>query len=110
MDEQLKKKFQALLEYQKKDIELRKLNLEIERDTALAAVNKYKRLFNEAKAAIAECDSEASTILEQYGTLVKYIEENEAVLESFEQSESESEEDLAAREIGRASCRERVWR
>ena len=52
MEDSLKKKFQTLLEYQKKDIELRKLNSILERDQALASMTKHKRIFNEAKQTI----------------------------------------------------------
>ncbi len=55
MEDSLKKKFQTLLEYQKKDIELRKLNSILERDQALASMTKHKRIFNEAKQTINDC-------------------------------------------------------
>lgn len=96
MDETLKQKFKALLDYQKKDIELRKLNSVIERDEALALMNKYRRIFNDAKQSMSECDQNAAAILEQYNTLVKYIEENEALLAELENCEV-ADEELEAR-------------
>ena len=55
MDETVKKNLEKLLEYQKKDIELRKLNAFVKRDEALASMNKNEKIFNQAKRVIAEC-------------------------------------------------------
>ena len=89
MDETLKQKFKVLLAYQKKDIELRKINSALERDTALAEMNKHKRAFNEAKQAIAECEQSAGGLLEQFAALQKYIDDNEALLAEGYRTEPE---------------------
>lgn len=97
MDENVKQKFTKLIEYQKKDIELRKLNAVLERDDALASMNKNKRAFNEAKQALAECDQQAIGLLDMYGELQKYIDDNEALLAELENGGGDSEEELEAR-------------
>lgn len=97
MDENIKKKFKALIDYQKKDIELRKLNNVLDRDEALVSMNKNKRVFNDAKQAIADCEQQAGGILDMYGELRKYVEENEALLEELEKSEASGEEELEQR-------------
>ncbi len=97
MDETLKQKFKVLLAYQKKDIELRKINLTLERDAALAEMNKHKRAFNEAKQAISDCEQTAGGLLEQFASLQKYIDDNEALLAELEAAETVGEEDLESR-------------
>lgn len=97
MDENVKQKFTKLIEYQKKDIELRKLNAVLERDDALVSMNKNKRAFNEAKQTLVECDQQASGLLEMYGELQKYIDDNEALLAELENGVGDSEEELEAR-------------
>ena len=97
MDEKVKQSFKMMIAYQKKDIELRKLNTVIERDEALALMNKYKRTFNDAKRIIGECEQQAGALLDMFAELQKYIEDNLAVLEELESTESESEEDLERR-------------
>ena len=98
MDEQLKTKFRKLLEYQKKDIELRKLNTLSNRDEALAAKNKHRNAFNDAKQTIADCDKQATSLVASYEELCKYIEENESIFGELENvGEAESEEELAER-------------
>ncbi|MDE7164230.1 MAG: hypothetical protein K2O04_02245 [Clostridiales bacterium] len=97
MDEQVKQSFKMLIAYQKKDIELRKLNNLIERDEALAVMNKYKRAFNDAKLAIAECEQQAGVLLDTFAELQRYIEDNEAALAELEVAECESEEELEQR-------------
>ncbi|MCH5155314.1 MAG: hypothetical protein J1F69_01785 [Clostridiales bacterium] len=97
MDEQIKQSFKKLIAYQKKDIELRKLNNLIERDEALAVMNKYKLVFNDAKSAIAECDNQAGLLLDTFAELQKYIVDNEALLGELEGEECEGEEELERR-------------
>ena len=97
MDENVKQKFTKLIEYQKKDIELRKLNAVLERDDALVSMNKNKRAFNEAKQTLVDCDQQASGLLEMYGELQKYIDDNEALLAELENGVGDSEEELEAR-------------
>lgn len=97
MEENVKQNFLKLLEYQKKDIELRKLNNVLGRDEALASMNKSNRAFNDAKAALTECEQQAGGLLDSYAELQKYIEENEAVLNELEDSEAASEDEIAAR-------------
>lgn len=98
MDESVKQNFQKLLEYQKKDIELKKLNTLIERDAALAGMNKNKKAFNDAKQVISDGEAQAGSLLEMYNELIKYVEDNEALLAEFEKAEAtESEEELAER-------------
>ena len=67
MEDSLKKKFQTLLEYQKKDIELRKLNSILERDQALASMTKHKRIFNEAKQTINDCEQQSGELIGKIG-------------------------------------------
>ena len=98
MDEQLKTKFRKLLEYQKKDIELRKLNTLINRDEALVAKNKHRNAFNDAKQTLADCDKQSVALVASYEELCKYIDENEAIFGELEgEAEAESEEELAER-------------
>lgn len=97
MDESLKIKLENLLKYQSVDIELRKLNTLIERDEALAGMNKHKKAFNDAKQAISDCDAEAAALLAAYEELCRYVEDNEALLAELENGTAESEEDLAER-------------
>lgn len=97
MDEQIKQSFKMLMDYQKKDIELRRLNMLIERDEALAVMNKYKRAFNDAKAAIAECEQQAGALLDMFAELQKYIDDNEASLDELDGAECDSEEELERR-------------
>lgn len=97
MDEQVKQSFKMMIAYQKKDIELRKLNNLIERDEALAVMNKYKRAFNEAKTDIAECEQQAGVLLDTFAELQRYIEDNEAALAELEGTECDNEEELERR-------------
>ncbi len=98
MDEQLKTKFRKLLEYQKKDIELRKLNTLINRDAALAAKNKHRNAFNDAKQTISDCDKQAGVLVSSYDELCKYIDDNEAMFGELENIGDElNEEELAER-------------
>lgn len=97
MDENMKRNFKMLLDYQKKDIELRKLLNLLDRDAALAGMNKHKRDFNEAKQTIADCEQQASALLGSYSELQKYVDENEALLAELENSDAVSEEELAQR-------------
>lgn len=97
MDEQLKAKFKAIIDYQRKDIELRKINLTIEKDEALASMNANKRAFNEAKQALSDCESEAAVQLENYAELQKYIADIEATFADIDGVEVEGEEEIAQR-------------
>lgn len=97
MDDKLKQEFQKLLDYQRKDIELRRLNNEIGRDPALLDKNRHKKDFNDAKQTIAESEEQAGALLSSYEELKTYIEENESLLGALESSEAESEDDLAER-------------
>lgn len=97
MDENVKQIFQKLLEYQKKDIELRKLNAVLERDEALISMNKNKRAFNDAKQAIADCEQQAGSLLDTFAELQKYIEDNEAALTELENNEVTDEQELESR-------------
>lgn len=97
MDESLKQKFMKLLAYQKKDIELRRLNDALNRDEALINMNKFKRVFNDAKQTIADCEQQAGGLLDTYAELKKYIDDNEALLAEIENSECADEQELEAR-------------
>lgn len=97
MDENLKAKFNAMIDYQRKDIELRKINNVLDKDEALAGMNVNKRAFNEAKQTIAECEQLAGNLLDVYAELQKYIEDNEALLNELENGEAADEDDLSAR-------------
>lgn len=97
MDEQVKQKFKKMLEYQKKDIELRKLNNVLERDEALAGMNRSKRTFNDAKQTIADCEQQAGGLLDLFNELQKYVDENESALAELEGVDDASEEELEKR-------------
>ncbi len=97
MDENIKQKFQKLIEYQKKDIELRKLNAVIDRDEALAGMNKHKRAFNDAKQAIKDCEVQAGSLIDTYAELQKYVADNEELLAALDAVEAASEDELAER-------------
>ena len=99
MDENTKQNFLKLLEYQKKDIELRKINDALNRDEALIimSMNKNKRAFGDAKAAIAECDKVADQLIDAYTEIQKYIDDNEALFAEFEAAGTVSDEELETR-------------
>lgn len=97
MDENLKKELQKLIEYQKKDVELRKLNLFIERDAALAEKNKQKKVFNDAKLKIDECEQASGVVISSYAELQKYVDDNEAIFAELESGSAETEEELEER-------------
>lgn len=97
MEEIVKQKFQKLIDYQKKDISLRKLNNVIEHDASLADMNKNKRVFNDAKKTIKECETQASTLVDMYEDLQKYISDNEELFNSLENLDVNDEEELAER-------------
>lgn len=97
MEENIKKELQKLIEYQKKDIELRKLNALIERDAALAEKNKQEKLFNEAKSKLDECERTAGMLVSAYSELQKYVADAEALFNELESAEAENEEQLEDR-------------
>lgn len=98
MDDKVKQNFNALLAYQKKDIELRKLNAQIDGDESVAIMNKYRRTFAEAKNALSDCDSQASAIVGAYDEVQKYINDNSALFDELEGAElPEAEKDLELR-------------
>ncbi|MCH5163180.1 MAG: hypothetical protein J1G38_06800 [Clostridiales bacterium] len=97
MDETLKKELQKLIAYQKKDMELRKLNLVIERDAALIEKNKQKKAFNDAKQKVEECEQASGALLSTYAELCKYVDDNEAAFSAFESGTAETEEELEER-------------
>lgn len=98
MEESVKQCFQKIFEYQKKDIELRKLNALIENDEALVSMNKNRKAFNDAKQVIADGEQSASQMLETFAELGKYVDDNEAMLAELENApECETEEELAER-------------
>lgn len=97
MDESLKKEFQKLLEYQKVDIELRKLNTLLDRDEALAHMNKSKRIFDDAKQTISDSDVQAGALIDMYVELCRYVDDNEALLAALESEQPETEEELVER-------------
>lgn len=94
MDETSKQSFLKLMEYQKKDIELRKINDLLSRDEARVAMNKNKKLFDDAKAAISECEKNATTILGAVDELQKYVDDNEKLLEEMESVDMDAVEDF----------------
>lgn len=97
MDENVKQNFINLIKYQQKDIELRKLNSVLERDSALVSMNVHKKAFNDAKQTIYDCEQNASGIIDGYSELQKYVDDNEAILAELERSEAATEEELEAR-------------
>lgn len=97
MDDQTKIKFKKMLEYQKKDIELRKIIRAIENDESAREMAKYKRAFNDAKRAIDECEATAAELLDSFAELQKYIADNESLLAELEAGSAEDEEQLAQR-------------
>lgn len=98
MEESVKQNFQKLIDYQKKDTELKKLNTFLERDEALISMNKNKKAFNDAKQVISNGEQSASQILDTYAELLKYVDDNEAFLAELENAaESETEEELIER-------------
>ncbi len=97
MDEINKAKFKAMIDYQRKDIELRKINNELDKDKALVEMNVNKRAFNDAKQTIAECEQLAGDLLDIYAELQKYIDDNEALLNELESGDGKDEEELASR-------------
>ncbi len=97
MDEQLKHDLQKLIEYQKKDIELHKLNSLLDRDSAIAEMNKHKKIFNDAKQTLGNCEQQASAVVTSYYELQKYVQDNEPLFAELESKEAGSEEELAER-------------
>lgn len=97
MDEQVKSKMQKLLEYQKTDIDLRKLNNFIRRDEALKNMDKFKSIFEDAKRALQDCERDAGVLVEQFNDLKKYVDENRAFFEQLDGAEGVDEEDVERR-------------
>lgn len=95
MDEKFKTEIQKLMNYQKADIELRKLTAVIERDDALVSMNKQKKLFNDAKQIIADCEDQAAALISQYEELQRYVDNNTAALDELENSQAETEAELS---------------
>lgn len=94
MDENIKQKFIKLLDYQKKDIELRKINDALARDESRIVMNKNKKLFDEAKNTIAECEKQASSIVNLVDELQKYVNDNEKLLTEAESVDMDEVEDF----------------
>ena len=99
MDESVIQNIKKLLDYQKKDIELRKLTALINSDEALVGMNKNKKAFNDAKQTLADCEEQAGALMDMYAELEKYVVDNEALLTEFENGapDGDSEEELAER-------------
>ncbi|MBD5131596.1 MAG: hypothetical protein HDT28_03235 [Clostridiales bacterium] len=97
MDEQVKQKLQKLLEYQKKDIELRKLNDQLGKDESRIVMNRSRRAFNDAKQTIDDCEAQAGTILDSYADLQSYIDETEKLFNELGSMDEVSDEELEAR-------------
>ncbi len=99
MDENVIQNLKKLLDYQKKDIELRKLTALINSDEALIGMNKNKKTFNDAKQTLSDCEEQSGAIMDMYSELEKYVTENEALLTDFENADlsGETEESLAER-------------
>lgn len=65
----------SLVEYQKVDIELFKVNEEIDSYEFTKKMIQAKREFAQAKSQVAESESEAAAIIEFYNKAMKYFEE-----------------------------------
>ena len=94
MDENIQQKFLKLLDYQKKDIELRKINDALARDESRLVMNKNKKLFDEAKNTIAECEKQASAIMNLIDEMQKYVADNEKLLTDMENVDVDDVEDF----------------
>ncbi len=98
MDEKVKKNLENLLKYQAVDIELKKLNKLLNTDESLIAMNKSKKAFNDAKQTISQCEEQSNGLIDSYEELVKYVNENEALLAELENAGTpEEEQDIAER-------------
>lgn len=77
---------------------MRKLTTLINRDAALAAKNKHRNAFNDAKQTISDCDKQSGALVSSYEELCKYIDDNEAMFGELESVGGDlSEEELAER-------------
>lgn len=77
---------------------MRKLTTLINRDAALAAKNKHRNAFNDAKQTISDCDKQSGSLVSSYEELCKYIDDNEAMFGELESVGGDlSEEELAER-------------
>lgn len=97
MEDNIKQKFGDMLTYQEKDKQLRKLLQTIDRDEALVSKNKHKKAFNDAKQALADCETKAKSVLGTYTEAKQYIDSNEQLLQELENSSAATEEELAER-------------
>ena len=98
MDENAMKQIKMLIEYQTKDIALRKLNGMLNSSESKVSMDKNRKAFAEAKRVEAECDEQARELIDRLAELEKYVDENEAVLAEYENAVvDESEEELAER-------------
>ena len=96
------KKYEKLLEYQKIDIELRKVLDEIERSDDSKKLEQARNEFNSAKSAVGESEKQAESIVAYYNSAltlyedcVKQIDELSAKMAATEDIEAQRE--IAAR-------------
>ncbi|MCH5161101.1 MAG: hypothetical protein J1G04_03630 [Clostridiales bacterium] len=99
MDENVMQNLKKLIDYQKKDIELRKLTAILNSDEALINMNKNKKAFDDAKQTLSDSEEQSGELIDMFAELEKYVDENEALLAEFENAElgDETEEALAER-------------
>lgn len=74
-------KFDTILNYQKTDIELRKIHDEIERSALNQAIDKARSEFNSAKAQVSESEKNAEVLVKFVANAEKLYAEGKAVLE-----------------------------
>lgn len=92
------KNIEKLLEYQKVDIELRKILEEIERSDDSKKMEQAKNEFNNAKASVTDSEKAAEAIIAFYNSSVAYIKDCDkkiaelvAELEKTDDEEKQSE-------------------
>ncbi len=75
--------FSKLLEYQKVDLKLKKLNDEIAMNEDYKTMKAKKEEFNNAKQAVGEAEALAETIMNAYNGALEYLKSNAQKVESI---------------------------
>lgn len=87
--------FDSLMEYQKADMQLKKLKSELKKCTAAVKMRESSKTFDAAKARLAACEERAQKVFEVYSNCKNYLAENNEKFTGVSQlDESANEEEL----------------
>lgn len=75
--------FSKLLEYQKVDLEFKKLNDEIVKNKDYKTMKAKKDEFNAAKQAVGESEALADSVMNAYNGALEYLKANAAKIEAI---------------------------